>query len=525
MGQAPSSELRPFSVNFNSCKLQGKTVLEDDKPLSHVFNGIPYAKAGRFEKPVPLEDDHNYTGDYTEFKLRCPQPQAEIDGYIYYPKDDPSSEDIQFLNIWIPADERNKPATGWPVLIFFHGGFLQYGTPNGYDFRGLQGSEEIKNKYIVVSVGYRINVFGFLQSKEILEETGCLNHGLWDQRYAIVWVYKNIHHFGGNPEMITISGLSAGGYSVFFQLAYEVYNPEELQIIKKVWFQSNCVINRQKTVNEAQGQFDELCDKLGIDLKLTGTEKLKILRSQNSSTLVDTITEMDQSFFRAVSDNDFVSTDLFLDILNGSYGKALSKKQVHLTFSETENEGIFYSFIKTPKTMDKLKIQLLNYYPSYVVAEILTQYIKPGISYTESDIKEVYGKICSDFQVYISSRCFLDKIVNSGFPLDNVFRIRTAFRPKYFDAFLKKEYGMTHAFDSRLFFFCKYQGFEDEEAKKTVEFVTPLVDRISFVETKAMEKLNQYWYFAEDGTISMKDDPYWESLLKLGDWIMKLEDR
>lgn len=523
MGQAPSSELRPFIIKFKSSELQGKTILEGNQPLCHVFNGIPYATSGRFEKPVPLNKDYDYSGDYANFKLRCPQPQVELDGQVYYLKDDPSNESIQFLNIWIPADVSQKPVSGWPVLIFFHGGFLQYGTPNGIDYRDLLGAEEIKKKYIIVSVGYRINVFGFLQSKEVLQESGSLNHGFWDQRCSITWVYSNINHFGGNPELITISGLSAGGYSVFFQLAFEVYHPNEQQIIKQVFFISNCVITKQKALNEAQAQFDELCDKLEISRGLKAGDKLHILRSVHPKTLVETISNMNQSFFRAVADNDFISDNLFDDILNGSYAKALSKKQVRLIFSETEKEDVFYGFIKTPNTMESLKLQLLNYYPSYIVDEIWTKYIVPGVYRNQSEIQHVYGKICSDLQVYISTRCFLDKIVSAGFPLEHVFRVRTAFRPKYFDSFLKKDYGMTHAFDTRFFFFCKYQGFEEEEAKKILEFIKPVVARISFLGAESMEKINQYLYFAEDGSIYMRDDESWYDLLTFGNKIMNLQ--
>lgn len=60
---------------------------------------------------------------------------------------------------------------------------------------------------IYVSVNYRVGVFGFM-NLDLPDHSG--NMGLKDQKMALRWVKKNIHHFGGNPESITIFGESAG---------------------------------------------------------------------------------------------------------------------------------------------------------------------------------------------------------------------------------------------------------------------------------------------------------------------------
>jgi len=70
---------------------------------------------------------------------------------------------------------------------------------------------------IVVAVSYRLNIFGFLAGKELLEEDATnSNFGLHDQRLALEWVYENISAFQGDPENITCAGLSAGLLSLFF---------------------------------------------------------------------------------------------------------------------------------------------------------------------------------------------------------------------------------------------------------------------------------------------------------------------
>ena len=60
---------------------------------------------------------------------------------------------------------------------------------------------------------YRLNVFGFLASSELLQEgseLGAGNYGLWDQRAALEWTVENIKYFNGDPTQITLGGFSAG---------------------------------------------------------------------------------------------------------------------------------------------------------------------------------------------------------------------------------------------------------------------------------------------------------------------------
>jgi carboxylesterase type B len=93
-------------------------------------------------------------------------------------------------------------------------------------------------KAIVVMPGYRVNAFGFLAGKELEDEARAngetySNFGFWDQRTALEWTHDRIASFGGNKENITVAGYSAGSYSTFQQLAYDVYLPQRSSIIKR----------------------------------------------------------------------------------------------------------------------------------------------------------------------------------------------------------------------------------------------------------------------------------------------------
>ena len=105
------------------------------------------------------------------------------------------------------------------------GGWLQFGSPNGFSGVGLLGDSPVNA--IIVLPAYRLNVFGFLYSSELEhdaatagETTG--NHGFWDQRLALEWTRDNIGLFGGNAENITVAGYSAG-MLIFTPTSFHVY--------------------------------------------------------------------------------------------------------------------------------------------------------------------------------------------------------------------------------------------------------------------------------------------------------------
>src|SRR5258708_19967930 len=77
---------------------------------------------------------------------------------------------------------------------------------------------------VVVAINYRLNCFGFLSSRELIEEahaegeTPVLNQGLNDQSLALRWIQHHISHFGGDSGQVTLSGESAGAISVIYHL-------------------------------------------------------------------------------------------------------------------------------------------------------------------------------------------------------------------------------------------------------------------------------------------------------------------
>ena len=86
----------------------------------------------------------------------------------------------------------------------------------------FDGERIARRGIVVVTMNYRLNMFGFLCHPEITAENPDepANFGLLDQRLAMEWVKDNIQAFGGDPDNITIGGQSAGGGSVLNHIAY-----------------------------------------------------------------------------------------------------------------------------------------------------------------------------------------------------------------------------------------------------------------------------------------------------------------
>lgn len=191
--------------------LQGKT---DGKV--NTFLGIPYAAPPvgnlRWKPPRPPA---KWSGVRmtTEFGYHCMQ------GTVYGPPDFPDpgpSEDCLFLNVWVPLAHESAKL---PVMVWIHGGGLAAGAGSG---RAANGYNLATRGVIVVTLNYRLGIWGFLVHPELAKESGhnsAGNYGLMDQAAALRWVHDNIASFGGDPRNVTIFGESAGAQSVNAQMA------------------------------------------------------------------------------------------------------------------------------------------------------------------------------------------------------------------------------------------------------------------------------------------------------------------
>ncbi|MEW4354784.1 carboxylesterase family protein [Streptococcus pneumoniae] len=167
--------------------------------------GIPYAKAARFQKPELVPFDKSLPYDE-----KGPAPLQAGDT-SWLEADNGFSEDCLNLNVWAPEDRGDELL---PVVIYIHGGGWVLGS-NGQTTSNAAGLAAT-GRVIGVSINYRLGPFGFLSLAQYGGKLkDATNLGLQDMVTALKWVKENIQEFGGDPNNVTLTGHSAGAFSIF----------------------------------------------------------------------------------------------------------------------------------------------------------------------------------------------------------------------------------------------------------------------------------------------------------------------
>ena len=130
------------------------------------------------------------------------------------------TEDCLFLDVYSPKAvlERAGNTYGAPVLVYIHGGGYVSGSKADFTTASLlQRAASTGPPMVLVSLNYRLGALGFLNGPTVQKE-GLANAALHDQRFALNWIQKNIHLFGGDPKKVTVWGESAGAGSIIQQI-------------------------------------------------------------------------------------------------------------------------------------------------------------------------------------------------------------------------------------------------------------------------------------------------------------------
>ncbi len=206
------------AVTVNGEVLTGKYVEPDGVAA---FLGVPFAEPPvgklRWRAPQALRSKLKRR-DTSEFAAACMQTMRILDWYRYmgetfgapadYYADLKISEDCLYLNLWAPTLDDDAKL---PVMVWIHGGSNNSGWSYENNYRGhVLASQGV----VVVTVAYRLGVFGFLSHPELNGDEPVANFGLWDLIAALQWIQENIEAFGGDPDRVTLFGESAGGEDV-----------------------------------------------------------------------------------------------------------------------------------------------------------------------------------------------------------------------------------------------------------------------------------------------------------------------
>ncbi len=195
-------------VKIDSGLIAGKLLHNGVRAYLGVPYGAPPVGQLRFREPQPVTPwEGVYNAD--RFGPKCPQTQDITP--------EPMSEDCLYLNIWAPAGA--KPGDKLPVILYFHGG----GYTGNSGARPFYNGQTLASKGVIhVTMNFRLGPFAEFASPELTAESPYHSSGnlvRFDQFAAMKWIKRNIAAFGGDPDNLTLMGLSNGGVAVSYLMA------------------------------------------------------------------------------------------------------------------------------------------------------------------------------------------------------------------------------------------------------------------------------------------------------------------
>ena len=260
----------------------------------YVFYGVPYAQADRFRPARAFQWEG--IRDCTRPGSPCAQPPwlgPRPEGAEFACT---GSEDCLHLDVRTPSLD---PEAGLPVCVFVHGGGFQVGSSTEPGHTG----DHLADCMVYVSVSYRLGVLGGLYLADALGEdfAGSGSLSALDVLEALRWIRKNIGAFGGDPERVTVMGVSAGAKILGALMTL----PEASVLFQQAWLESGAtqaLRSRATARRVAQGFLEKLPGRTARDLRTTPVQDL--IRAQ--AELCDN--RYSTCFFGPVLDDGYFSS-------------------------------------------------------------------------------------------------------------------------------------------------------------------------------------------------------------------------
>jgi para-nitrobenzyl esterase len=311
------SSLNFLSGSNPTLSVEGGKIVGVETPTKGIiaYKGIPFAAPPvgdlRWKEPQPVVP---WKGVKVADTYGAAAMQTTWDPNSFYGREwrasgsVPFKEDCLYLNVWTPA--AGQTGKKLPVAMWIHGG----GYREGFGFEPeMDGGEDWASRgVILVSVTYRLGVFGFFSHPLLSEESPhhvSGNYGVMDQAAALKWIHNNIKQFGGDPDNIMIFGQSAGAGSVQTLCA----SPISKGLISKAISMSGGGLaaagggggRRSMTFEQAQTTNKAMMDKYGKttleQMRALSFDELTKMANESGSTGVG------RMFYSPVIDNYFLT--------------------------------------------------------------------------------------------------------------------------------------------------------------------------------------------------------------------------
>jgi len=286
------------------------------------YLGIPFAAPPvgdlRWRPPQPVTPWQGVRAA-DRFSPACMQRQYDVNSSSWNRGLINTSEDCLYLNVWTPAASARERL---PVMVWIYGG----GGVNGSTAEPIYDGNTIAKKgVVVVSMNYRVNVFGWFAHPELTGESlhhASGNYGSLDQLAGIRWVKSNIAHFGGDPDKITIWGESGGSRSANFLAA----SPLLKGLVRSAIAESHTTFGKMSTLAEAEAHGVEFA-------RQAGQTSLAGLRSLSAQDLLAAFIKNPAGMNGAIVDGWFLPQDLYTTYSDGK------QNDVPLLTGATNDEG------------------------------------------------------------------------------------------------------------------------------------------------------------------------------------------
>ena len=282
---------------------------EDGETL--IYKGIPFAAPPvgdlRWKAPQPVEpwDGVKACDTFPKICLQSDVAYGDFQPEFYSDPYPEMSEDCLYLNVWTPAKTADEKL---PVMVYIHGG----GNGSGWSYEKEFDGEGLAAKgCILVTIQYRLGVFGFLAHEDLSAEAGgCSgNYGLMDQVAAFEWVKDNIAAFGGDPENVTMFGQSAGAMDMTVLVCSEKMEG----LINRALFQSGGFLNVMPTTPLADAE------ALGAQMTTDLGKSIEELRQMGDRELYDAATQAGGSYYGLCVDGDLLKVSQDEAVNSGDY--------------------------------------------------------------------------------------------------------------------------------------------------------------------------------------------------------------
>ncbi|KAE9375345.1 alpha/beta-hydrolase [Stipitochalara longipes BDJ] len=255
------------------------TILGLDRGKTIHYRGLKYASLKHpFSEPLLFTSVRGSRVDATSYGPECPQNPAARD------------HEFTFIQCALPCEERHFSITEClnlnivtpknlqhlvPVFVFIHGGGFSIGAnswPQYDPTRLVELSVEEGSPVIGINISYRLGAFGFLASQKLLAAGIKTNNGLRDQRVALTWIKNYIDGFGGDPNNISVVGVSTGAISCLLHL--ESAQP----LFKRIFAMGGTpLLLKPLPLEVTESTYAAAIDKLGF-ASMTTEERAKALK-------------------------------------------------------------------------------------------------------------------------------------------------------------------------------------------------------------------------------------------------------